>query len=282
MSRFETSDGLSLYFEEHGSADGIPLICLPGLTRDGQDFRYALPHLGDYRVILMDLRGRGRSDYAQDPASYNILTEAGDVIALMDHLGLTRAALLGTSRGGLVAMAIAGTARDRLQAVILNDVGPDIAEEGLGRIFEYLGHRPAAKTHAAAARILEAAMRDSFANVPEGRWLEEAQTFYKETPDGLELRYDARLREAMLAQAKALSEMEEKPSLWPWFAALDGLPCGVIRGAHSDILSRETFDEMRRRLPALQAVELSDRGHIPFLDEPDALLLIHTVLKDIK
>lgn len=282
MSRFETSDGLSLYFEEHGSADGIPLICLPGLTRDGQDFRYALPHLGDYRVILMDLRGRGRSDYAQDPASYNILTEAGDVIALMDHLGLTRAALLGTSRGGLVAMAIAGTARDRLQAVILNDVGPDIAEEGLGRIFDYLGHRPAAKTHAAAARTLEAAMRDGFANVPEGRWLEEAQTFYKETPDGLELRYDARLREAMLAQAKALSEMEEKPSLWPWFAALDGLPCGVIRGAHSDILSRETFDEMRRRLPALQAVELSDRGHIPFLDEPDALLLIHTVLKDIK
>lgn len=282
MSRFETSDGLSLYFEEHGSADGIPLICLPGLTRDGQDFRYALPHLGDYRVILMDLRGRGRSDYAQDPASYNILTEAGDVIALMDHLGLTRAALLGTSRGGLVAMAIAGTARDRLQAVILNDVGPDIAEEGLGRIFEYLGHRPATKTHAAAARTLEAAMRDSFANVPEGRWLEEVQTFYKETPDGLELRYDARLREAMLAQAKALSEMEEKLSLWPWFAALDGLPCGVIRGAHSDILSRETFDEMRRRLPALQAVELSDRGHIPFLDEPDALLLIHTVLKDIK
>lgn len=282
MSRFETSDGLSLYFEEHGSPDGIPLICLPGLTRDGQDFRYALPHLGDYRVIPMDLRGRGRSDYAQDPASYNILTEAGDVIALMDHLGLTRAALLGTSRGGLVAMAIAGTARDRLQAVILNDVGPDIAEEGLGRIFEYLGHRPAAKTHAAAARTLEAAMRGSFANVPEGRWLEEVQTFYKETPDGLELRYDARLREAMLAQAKALSEMEEKPSLWPWFAALDGLPCGVIRGAHSDILSRETFDEMRRRLPALQAVELSDRGHIPFLDEPDALLLIHTVLKDIK
>ncbi|GAB5431124.1 MAG: alpha/beta hydrolase [Epibacterium sp.] len=282
MSRFETSDGLSLYFEEHGSADGIPLICLPGLTRDGQDFRYALPHLGDYRVILMDLRGRGRSDYAQDPASYNILTEAGDVIALMDHLGLTRAALLGTSRGGLVAMAIAGTARDRLQAVILNDVGPDIAEEGLGRIFEYLGHRPAAKTHAAAARTLETAMRDGFANVPEGRWLEEVQTFYKETPDGLELRYDARLREAMLAQAKALSEMEEKPSLWPWFAALDGLPCGVIRGAHSDILSRETFDEMRRRLPALQAVELPDRGHIPFLDEPDALLLIHTVLKDIK
>lgn len=280
MSRFTTPDGLSLYYETHGNRDGLPLICLPGLTRDGQDFRYALPHLSAYHVIPLDLRGRGRSDYAEDPSSYNILTEAGDVIALMDHLGLARAALLGTSRGGLVAMAIAGTARDRLSAVILNDVGPDIAEEGLGRIFDYLGRRPSAKTHAEAAQTLEAVMAPAFPGVPSQRWLEEAQTFYKETPDGLELRYDARLRDAMLAQVAALAEMEEKPSLWPWFAALDGLPAGVIRGAHSDILSAETYAEMQRRLPALRAVELPDRGHIPFLDEPAALALIHDVLKD--
>ena len=280
MSRFTTPDGLSLYYETHGNRDGLPLICLPGLTRDGQDFRYVLPHLADYHVILLDLRGRGRSDYAEAPGSYNILTEAGDVVALMDHLDLSRAAILGTSRGGLVAMAMAGTTRDRLSAVILNDVGPDIADTGLGRIFDYLGRRPAAKTHAQAAQALEAAMSPAFSGVPSQRWLEEAQTFYKETPDGLELRYDARLRDAMLAQAEAVAEMEEKPSLWPWFAALDGLPCGVIRGAQSDILSAETYAEMQRRLPALRAVELPDRGHVPFLDEPAALSLIHDVLKD--
>ena len=125
-------------------------------------------------------------------------------------------------------------------------------------------------------------MAPAFPGVPTSRWLEEVQTFYKATPDGLELRYDARLRDAMLVQAKALAEMEEKPSLWPWFAALDGLPCGVIRAAQSDILSQDTYHEMQRRLPALYAVELPDRGHIPFLDEPDALALIHSVMKDIK
>ncbi|KUP91079.1 alpha/beta fold hydrolase [Tritonibacter horizontis] len=281
MSRFETADGLSLYFEEHGTPDGTPLICLPGLTRDGQDFRYALPHLAAYRVILLDLRGRGRSDYADDPATYNVLSEAGDVVALMDHLSLPRAAILGTSRGGLVAMALAATARDRLLAVILNDVGPDIAEEGLGRIFDYLGRAPAARTHAEAAAALERAMAPDFPGLPRQRWQEEAETFYTETPEGLGLRYDARLRDAMLAQAAALAEMEEKPSLWPWFAALDGLPTGVIRGAQSDILSSETYAEMQRRHPAMHAVELPDRGHIPFLDEAPAVALIHAVLKEI-
>ncbi len=282
MSRFDTADGLSLYYEIHGNRDGLPLICLPGLTRDGQDFRYALPHLGDYRVILLDLRGRGRSDYAEDPMSYNVLTEAADVVALMDHLGLARAAILGTSRGGLVAMAMAGTARDRLSAVILNDVGPDIAEPGLKRIFDYLGRRPSGKTHAQAAKGLEFGLGAAFPGLPRERWLEEAQTFYKETPDGLELRYDARLRDAFLAQAEAIAQMEEKPSLWPWFLAFEGLPVGVIRGAHSDILSAETYAEMQARLPSLQAVELPDRGHIPFLDEAPALALIHAVLKDVK
>lgn len=282
MSRFETADGPSLYFEEHGDPQATPLICLPGLTRDGQDFRYALPHLSAYRVILLDLRGRGRSDHAEDPATYNVLSEAGDVVALMDHLALPRAALLGTSRGGLVAMALAATARDRLQAVILNDVGPDIAAEGLGRIFDYLGRPPAARTHAEAAAVLERAMAPDFPGVPPQRWLEEAQTFYTETPEGLALRYDPRLRDAMLAQAAALAELEEPPSLWPWFAALEGLPVGVIRGAQSDILSAETYAEMQRRLPKLRAVELPDRGHVPFLDEAPAVALIHAVLKDIR
>ncbi|OIQ31794.1 MAG: alpha/beta hydrolase [Alphaproteobacteria bacterium MedPE-SWcel] len=281
MSRFDTTDALSLYYEDHGTAQGIPLICLPGLTRDGQDFRYALPHLSDYRVILLDLRGRGRSDYAADPATYNVLTEARDVLALMDHLDLPRAAILGTSRGGLVAMAMAATARDRLSAVILNDVGPDIAAPGLDRIFDYLGRPPAAQTHAEAATALERAMAADFPGVPSQRWREEVETFYIETPEGLELRYDRRLRDAMLAQAAAVAEMEEPPSLWPWFEALAGCPTGVIRGARSDILSAETYAEMQRRLPALHAVELPDRGHIPFLDEPAALALIHAVLKDI-
>ncbi|NIZ13586.1 alpha/beta fold hydrolase [Phaeobacter sp. HF9A] len=282
MSHFTTADGLSLYYETHGNPDGTPLICLPGLTRDGQDFRYALPHLSAYRVILLDLRGRGRSDYAEDPSSYNILTEASDVVALMDHLSLPRAAILGTSRGGLVALAIAGTTPERLSAVIFNDVGPDIDPTGLGRIFDYLGRAPKAKTHAEAALALQQAMAPAFANVAPERWREEVEVFYTQTADGLALRYDTGLRHAMLAQAAALAELDEAPSLWPWFAALKRLPLGVIRGAHSDILSAKTYAEMQRQMPGMRAVELPDRGHIPFLDEADALALIHDVLKDIQ
>lgn len=281
MSHFETADGLRLYFDESGAPGGTPVICLPGLTRDGQDFRYLRPHLEAYRVICLDLRGRGRSDYAEDYMTYSILQEAQDVLALMDHLGLGRAAILGTSRGGLVAMTLAATARERLSAVILNDVGPDIAPDGLARIFDYLGRRPAAQTHSAAAAALEQGLGAEFPGLPKSRWLEDAQTFYTQTEAGLELRYDARLRDAFLAQAEAIAALPAPPSLWPAFEAIADLPCGTIRGAYSDILTRETLAEMQRRLPHMHAVDLPDRGHVPYLDEAPALDLIYSVLKEI-
>lgn len=282
MGHFETNDGLSLYFTD-SKPEGAPegqqtVICLPGLTRDGQDFRYVAPHLTEHRVICLDLRGRGLSQYADDIMSYNIAQEATDVVTLLDHLGLEKAAILGTSRGGLVAMMLAATARDRLAAVILNDVGPDIAPEGLARIFDYLGRKPAAKTHLQAAAALEASLGADFPGLPKIRWLEDARTFYHETPRGLALRYDPRLRDAFVAQTEALAQMETPPSLWPGFEALKGLPCGVIRGAFSDILSAETFAEMQERVPEVHAVELPDRGHVPYLDEAPALELIHQVL----
>ena len=282
MSTFQTADGLALYFDESGTPDGTPVICLPGLTRDGQDFRYLRPHLKDYRVICLDFRGRGRSQYADDIMTYSVLQEAQDVLALMDHLGLERAAIIGTSRGGLVAMTLAAVALDRLSAVILNDVGPEIAPEGMARIFDYLGRRPAAKTHAKAAASIELALGQDFPGLPRQRWLEDAQTFYDETDDGLALRYDPKLRDALLAQIAALADMPEPPSLWPGFEALGALPCGTIRGAFSDVLSGETFAEMKARLPQMHMVELPDRGHVPYLDEAAALALIHTVLEDIE
>lgn len=282
MPVFTTSDGLSLHFtdsgqgsrQDKGQGDALPLICLPGLTRDGQDFRYFAPHAGDYRMITLDARGRGRSERDPNHANYNVLREAQDVTELMDHLGLQHAAILGTSRGGLVAMVLAATAKDRLRAVILNDVGPEIPQDGIARIMEYVGRRPAAKIYEKAAESLAGLMAPAFADVPHSRWREEVEVFYDETPTGLQLRYDPRLRDALLEQAKA----GPAPDLWPLFMALEGLPCGVIRGENSDVLSHETFLEMQRRLPSLKAVELDNRGHVPFLDEPAALSLIHSVL----
>ena len=277
MPNFTTSDGLSLHYTDSAQGQALPLICLPGLTRDGQDFRYFAPHGARYRMITLDARGRGQSDLDPEITNYNVMREAQDVIELMDYLGLEQAAILGTSRGGMVAMVLAATAKDRLSAVVLNDVGPEIPQGGIARIMEYVGRRPAAKTYDKAAQTLAALMAPAFPDVPPARWREEVEVFYDETPDGLALRYDPRLRDALLEQAKA----GPPPDLWPLFMALEGLPCGAIRGANSDVLSHETYLEMQRRLPALQAVELDNRGHVPFLDEPAALTLIHSVLDQI-
>ncbi|OIQ45886.1 MAG: alpha/beta hydrolase [Roseobacter sp. MedPE-SW] len=277
MSFFTTSDGLSLFYEESGTPTGTPLICLAGLTRDSRDFRYFAPHAQQYRLITLDARGRGQSEHDPDFATYNVPREAQDVLELMDHLSLPQTALLGTSRGGMVAMMLAASAKSRLLAVVLNDVGPVIPANGIERIMMYVGRRPAAKTHAQAAETLAALMAPTFGDVPAERWREEVETFYDVTDEGLQLRYDPRLRDALLAQAEA----GPVPDLWPLFTALDGLPCGVIRGANSDVLSQETYLEMQKRLPTIQAVELAHRGHVPFLDEPQTLSLIHSVLESL-
>lgn len=276
MPFFETQDGLNLFYSDCG--EGLPLLCLAGLTRDSQDFRYFAPHAARYRMITLDARGRGQSGHDPEFLNYNVLREAQDVLELLDHLGLDQAAILGTSRGGLVAMTLAAAAKDRLSAVILNDVGPEIPPGGIARIMEYVGRRPAAKTWAQAAETLETLMAPAFPDVPPVRWREEVETFYNETPEGLSLRYDPCLRDALLAQAEA----GPTPDLWPLFMALDGLPCGVIRGANSDILSASTYAGMQGRLPAIQAAEIANRGHVPFLDEPEALTLIHSVLEQIQ
>jgi pimeloyl-ACP methyl ester carboxylesterase len=262
MPRFTTNDGLSLYYTDEG--DGLPLLCLAGLTRDGRDFEFVAPHLEDVRLIRLDYRGRGQSDWG-DPATYQIPVEGRDAIELLDHLRLESAAVLGTSRGGLIAMVMASTAKHRLRGVVLNDIGPEIAPAGLEGIKDYLGRPPVLKTHEEVAQA-RARMLTGFANVPHARWLREAEILFNDTGDGLELTYDPRLREAVLEGGA-----QPTPDLWPLFDAMSGLPLACLRGANSDLLSPETFAEMKRRRPDMIAVEVPDRGHIPFLDEPQSL-----------
>ncbi len=264
MPRFQTSDGVSLYFTDEGA--GVPLICLAGLTRNGRDFDFVAPHLaGSVRLIRLDYRGRGQSDWAA-PETYQIPIEARDTVELMDHLGLEEAAVLGTSRGGLIAMALAATVKDRLTGVALNDIGPEIAQAGLDFIADYLGRTPALPDHAAVAKR-RAEVMTGFRNVPESRWLEEAERLFTAKPEGgLALPYDAALRDAVLGGGA-----QPVPDLWPFFDAFSGLPLCALRGANSDLLAPETFDEMQKRRPDMIAVTVADRGHVPFLDEPEAL-----------
>jgi pimeloyl-ACP methyl ester carboxylesterase len=266
---FRAEDGARLAYRDDGA--GLPLLCLAGLTRSMADFDYLIPHLPPVRLIRMDYRGRGQSDWT-GPATYTVEQEGRDALALLDHLGVAQAAILGTSRGGLIGMVLGAVARDRVLGLCLNDVGPEIARDGLTRIFDYVGRNPAGKTYEGYAERLS--RTPGFEGVPMGRWLDEARKLSVETPDGLRIPYDPALRDAFL------KAFEGPPTdLWPLFDALQGLPLALIRGANSDLLTADTVARMRARRPDMATAEVPGRAHIPFLDEPQAVALIRAFLE---
>lgn len=266
---FSAADGARLAYRDTGT--GLPLLCLPGLTRSMADFDYLVPHLPPVRLIRMDYRGRGASDWT-GAESYTVAQEAKDALALLDHLGVGKAAILGTSRGGLIGMVLGATARDRVLGLILNDVGPEIARDGLTRIFDYVGRNPAGRTIQGYAERLS--RTPGFEGVPMTRWLEEAQKLAVETPEGLRIPYDPALRDSFLAA------FDGPPvDLWPLFDALAGVPLALIRGANSDLLTRDSVAKMRARRPDMAVAEVPGRAHIPFLDEPESVALILDFLK---
>lgn len=272
-SHFTAPDGSRLAYRDEG--EGLPVFCLAGLTRTMADFDYALPALAGTRVIRMDYRGRGDSDRT-GAATYTVPIETKDALALLDHLGVGQAAILGTSRGGLIGMFLAAVAKDRLLGLCLNDVGPVIHRPGLERIKDYVGRSPAARTLAEMAAKMPKAMA-GFEDVPESRWLEEVTHFYEETPEGLRLRYDPALREAFHAA------FDGPPAdLWPLFDACAGLPLALIRGANSDLLSAGVAAEMQARRPDMIFADVPGRGHVPFLDEPQSAGAIRRWLEEMQ
>lgn len=271
MPFFHAADGTKLYYEESG--EGLPVLALAGLTRNSRDFDHVAPHL-PVRLIRMDYRGRGQSDWA-DYKTYNIPQEGADTLALLDHLGIKQAAILGTSRGGLIAMLLAATAKDRLLGVALNDIGPEIDPKGMKVIANYVGKNPIENNFEDAAQA-RARNWVHFKGVPHARWLAEVRAHYAQTADGLVVRYDPKLRDAVL-------EALEVPAidLWPLYDALGGLPLALIRGANSDLLTEACADEMLRRRPDMIRADIADRGHVPFLDEDDALDALAEWLEDL-
>ncbi|MCU0908480.1 MAG: alpha/beta hydrolase [Rhodobacteraceae bacterium] len=273
MPGLSLPDSVSLFYRDEGF--GRPVLCLPGLTRDSRDFDFVAPHLTGIRLIRLDYRGRGQSGWA-DWRSYTVAQEAADVLALMDHLGLARAAILGTSRGGLIAMLLAATARDRLLGVALNDIGPEIAAAGLDRIRDYIG-RPSGLPDLDALAAALPGLSPGFANVPPARWRAHADRIARPLPGGgLGLTYDPDLRRAVLDGGAT-----PVPDLWPLFDALAGLPLALIRGANSDLLTADTAAEMARRRPDMILATVPDRAHVPWLDEPASLAALHAWLDRI-
>ncbi|MDF1727524.1 MAG: alpha/beta hydrolase [Sulfitobacter sp.] len=275
MATYTSSDGLDLYYEDEG--EGLPILCLPGLTRTTADFDDVTPYLAGNRLIKVEYRGRNRSAFDKNWQNYSLPVEGRDVLELLAHLGLEQAAILGTSRGGMIAMGLAAMAKKHLLGVALNDIGPDLDPKGIEFIMIYLGRNPAAKTFEEAAAALGHVFARDFPGVPSDIWLREARRNYRQTDEGLEITYDPKLRDAVAA-----GQDQPLPDLWPFFDALEGLPLACIRGANSYLLTQETLDRMQERRPDMITAVVPDRGHVPFLDEPEAVAALQKWVEQMK
>jgi pimeloyl-ACP methyl ester carboxylesterase len=266
------ADGTALYAREHGEGSGlVPVVCLPGLTRNAKDFETIAPRLAlTRRVLSLDFRGRGRSGRA-DPQTYRPDQEAADTLLVLDHLGIQRFAVIGTSRGGIVAMVMAARALPRLAGVLFNDIGPRIDTAGLLRIRGYLGADPQFRSWDEAVTALKDT-NPGFASLSEAEWQAFARRVFREV-DGLpRADYDAGLAANFPAPGDIAAG--KVPELWPLLEMLAPLPCLVLRGEESDLLSAATVAEMQARHPRLAAATVPGRGHVPFLDEAESLAAI--------
>lgn len=267
---YHTNDGLRLFARDYAVSPSKlpPLLCLPGLTRNSKDFETIAPWLAQSRrVITADFRGRGLSQYAGDATTYRPDMELADMISLLNLLKIERAAIIGTSRGGIVGMLMAAFSRDRLAGLFLNDVGPVLDIAGLLRIRSYLGVQRKFASWDEAITSLKAS-NSGFETLAEREWQAFAERVFKRVDGLLQADYDP----AMALTFPSLEDIAagRVASLWELFASTEGLPISVVRGEYSDLLRPATVDAMKQKNAGLDATAVPDRGHAPFLDEAPA------------
>ena len=273
------ADGLRLHFRDYpGDPGRAPILCIPGLTRNARDFEGVAQRLaGTRRVIAVDLRGRGESDYAADPLTYVPPVYLQDVGALIAEQCRRPVVLFGTSLGGLIAMLLGLTARPSLAGVLLNDIGPAINANGLARIASYVGADQRFEDWDAAARAIAAHQDGAFPDYAHADWLVWAHRMCREAEDGA-VRFDY---DPAIALPFKLPPPEPAFDLWPAFETLAGLPALLVRGQASDILESATASEMVRRVPTMALVTVPRTGHAPTLEEPEAALAIDRLLDEV-
>jgi pimeloyl-ACP methyl ester carboxylesterase len=271
-------DGLRLHVASYGSAGApaLPVICLPGLSRTAADFATLAGALAQdkehpRRVIALDSRGRGQSDYDRDPANYNFQIELADVLALIAALDCTPAIFIGTSRGGILTMMLAALRPTAIAGAVLNDIGPVIEPQGLMRIKGYVGRLPQPRSFEEGGEILRRLFSAQFPKLGPAEWLAAAQHAFKTAEDGrLVPTYDVRLAKTM----EGVELEKPLPALWKEFDALANVPLLTIRGENSDILSAATLAAMGEHHPKMQSIEVPDQGHTPLLVEDDIVARI--------
>ena len=272
-------DGLTLRYRDYpGRADRPPLLCIPGLTRNCRDFEpLAAAFAGEWRVIAIDLRGRGQSDYTRDSATYMPMQYVADIAALLDQAGLDRVVAMGTSLGGIVTMLLAVTAPGRIAGAVLNDIGPDVEPTGLARIRDYVGQGRSFPTWMHAARGLRDQGGVAYPDYAISEWLTLAKRLMVVGPGGrITFDYDMKI-------AEPFNRTQDAPpvDMWPVFRALAGRPVLAVRGELSDILSSATLERMEREIDGLETVTIARVGHAPTLEEPASRQAIARLLAKI-
>ena len=278
-SMFVTAqDGLKLHVRSHAPRQGpqtagvLPVVCLPGLARTVADFETLATALASdpaapRRVIALDSRGRGQSDYDPDPANYSLPVELADVLGVLTALDIGQAAFIGTSRGGILTMLLAVARPTAVAAAVLNDIGPVIDLKGLVRIKSYVGKLPQPASFEDAADILRGLFGSQFPRLGPDDWLAFARRTFKMAGRRIVPTYDPKLTETL----KATNLEQPIPDLWKEFEALARVPVMVIRGGSSDLLSAATVDAMRARHAGLEVLEVPDEGHAPLLEGSDVI-----------
>jgi pimeloyl-ACP methyl ester carboxylesterase len=264
---YRSADDLKLYCRlyETPNSNALPILCLPGLTRNCRDFAGLAAHLQThYRVLTPDLRGRGRSAYDPHYQNYHPATYLADIAALLTALDIPRVAIIGTSLGALLAMLIGAQKPASILGLVLNDAGPEIDPAGAARIAKYVGLQTPVQSWQEAAAQAQRTYGHALPGLTETQWLRYTRQSYREDENGKPIA-DMDPNIGALFRSGAATPQD----LWPVFAQLHALPILAIRGATSDILSAATLRRMAEQKPDLQQLTVANRGHAPLLDEPE-------------
>lgn len=269
----KTTDGLTLYVRRYhpellGQGQNVPVVCLPGLTRNSRDFHQLATLISKdlnkpRTVYTVDSRGRGNSDWDDDKSHYNLFVEASDVISVCEQLKLERAIFIGTSRGGLVLHLLITMKPDLIAASILNDIGPEVGLDGLRHIQAYLSSNYAPCSFDEAAKHLAAIHSKGFPGLIDTDWIEMAYAIYAEKNGTFGADFDSAISDSL----KALDLSKPGPTLWHQFEALASKSLLVIRGETSQLLTLKTLEEMADRAPHIKTITAPAQGHAPLLHQ---------------
>lgn len=283
-----SNEGLRLHYRDYPADPALqpqdapprpPIICIPGLTRNARDYEEVAARLaGQWRVICVDLRGRGDSAYARDPMSYVPLTYVQDMEALLVDQKIAHFIGFGTSLGGLITMLLASTRPGRVVGALLNDIGPQIEPEGLARIRDYVGQGRSFPTWLHAARALAEIQDSAFADFEISDWVKFSKKVMKLSPGG-RIVYDYDMK---IAEPFALPGGESGVDLWPALTGLKSSPTLILRGETSDLFSEATAARMMEMLPMARLVTVANRGHAPTLEEPEVTIAIADLLRSVE